>query len=87
LPPVVSPDTEVQIDAITLPFDFVDLALAVLLTARLERQYLSVPGEVLQPSQHLSNGHSARVATVAEDPAGWTLPPARCARHRKNVRD
>ena len=57
---VVSPDAEMQLDPAALPLDLVDLALAVLLAARLERQHLRVLREVLQPSQHLSNGHSQR---------------------------
>jgi hypothetical protein len=40
LPPLISPDPEVQIDAVALPLDLVDLALAVVLTVML----LMVPG-------------------------------------------
>jgi hypothetical protein len=39
----------VQIDSAALKFDLVDLALAVVLAARLERQHLRVLREVLQP--------------------------------------
>jgi hypothetical protein len=59
---LVSPDAEVQIDAVALPLDLVDLALAVLLAASLEGQHLLILREVLQLSQHLSNDHSPRVA-------------------------
>jgi hypothetical protein len=34
LPPVVSPDTEVQVDPVALPFDLVDLALTVVVSGR-----------------------------------------------------
>jgi hypothetical protein len=52
----------VQVDSAALKFDLVELALAVLLTASLERQHLRVLRELLELSQHLSNGHSAWVA-------------------------
>jgi hypothetical protein len=48
LPPVVSPDTEVQVDAAALSLNLVDLALAVLLTTSLECQHLRILGKVLQ---------------------------------------
>jgi len=35
---IVSPDAEVQVHPAALPLDLVDLALAVLLAARLERE-------------------------------------------------
>jgi hypothetical protein len=60
--PVVSRDTEVQVDVAALPLDLVDLALAVVLTASLERQHLRVPRKLLQRAQHLLNGHSAKLA-------------------------
>jgi hypothetical protein len=51
LPPVVSPDTEVQVDAAALSLNLVDLALAVLLTTSLECQHLRILGKVLQQLQ------------------------------------
>jgi hypothetical protein len=48
LPPLVSPGAEVQVNAVALVFDLVDLALAVLLTPSLECQHLRILGEVLQ---------------------------------------
>jgi hypothetical protein len=45
---VVSSDAEVQVDPVALPLDLVDLALAVLLTARLEGQQLGVSRKGLQ---------------------------------------
>jgi hypothetical protein len=44
----------VQVDSAALKFDLVELALAVLLTASLERQHLRVLRELLELSQHLS---------------------------------
>jgi hypothetical protein len=53
-PRVVPTDAEVQIHPAALPFDLVDLALAVVLTTGLERQQLSVPRERLERGQHVS---------------------------------
>jgi len=53
LPPgrLVSPDAEMQVHPAALPLDLIDLALAVLLAASLERQHLDVPWDVLELGQ------------------------------------
>ena len=48
-----------QVDPVALKLDLVDLALAVLLAARLEDQHLGVPRELLQGGQQFSNGDSS----------------------------
>jgi hypothetical protein len=59
LPPrwVVPADAKVQIHPAALKLELVDLALAVLLAAGLERQHLEVAGKMLQAGKELSNGH------------------------------
>jgi hypothetical protein len=48
---------KVQVDAMAEPFEVVELALAVLLTPRLEGQHLCPPRQVLQPGPEFSYGH------------------------------
>ena len=59
LPPrrLVTPGPQVQVDPAALELKFVDLALAVVLAARLEGQDLQVAGEMLQLGQQFSYGH------------------------------
>ncbi len=53
LPPrwFVASGPEMQIDTRALEFEFVDLALAVVLATRLEGQHLQVAGQVLELGQ------------------------------------
>jgi hypothetical protein len=55
---LVPPGSELEVDLVALvalELDVVDLALAVLLAARLEGEHLRVLREVLDLTQHLSN--------------------------------
>jgi hypothetical protein len=56
LPPrwLVAASPEVQVDPAALPLELVDLALAVVLAARLEGEDLQVAGEVLELGQQFS---------------------------------
>jgi len=60
LPPLISPDPEVQIDAVALPLDLVDLALAELLTASLERQHLRILREMVERTANRPPLYSGR---------------------------
>jgi hypothetical protein len=60
LPPLISPDPEVQIDALALPLDLVDLALAELLTASLERQHLRILREMVERTANRPPLYSVR---------------------------
>ena len=54
-----------QVHAAALQLDLVNLALAVVLAAGLERQQLRVSGQALQRGEHLSYRHAPSVATRA----------------------
>jgi hypothetical protein len=60
LPPLISPDSEVQIDAVALALDLVDLALAELLTASLERQHLRILREMVERTANRPPPYSGR---------------------------
>ena len=81
-----APDAHVQVDPVTLPLDLIDLALAVLLAASLERQHLRVPRQVLQRGQHFSNGRSSRVAGVYSPEQAFEQGVAECVAHRLSVK-
>jgi len=67
LPPrwIVASSPEVQIDPAALELELVDLALAVVLAAGLEREQFGISRELLQLGQQFSYRHALRVARPA----------------------
>jgi hypothetical protein len=59
----------VQVHPAALKFHLVDLALAVVLAAGLERQHRGVPRKLLQGGRHLSNRHASRSPAYSLEPA------------------
>jgi hypothetical protein len=68
LPPrrLVAPNPGVQVHLAALPLNLVDLALAVVLAARLEGQQLSVLRQPLEASKQVSYCHALSVAASAQ---------------------
>jgi hypothetical protein len=62
---LVAAGAQVQIDPAALQFEFVDLALAVVLTPGLEGQNFQVAGKALELSQQVSYCHALSVACQA----------------------
>ena len=67
LPPrwLVSSGPKVQVDPTALKLELVDLALAVILAAGLEREQYGISRELLQLGQQFSYRHALRVARRA----------------------
>jgi hypothetical protein len=64
LPPrwLVASGPQVQVDPTALKLELVDLALAVILAAGLEREQFGISRELLQLGQQFSYRHALRVA-------------------------
>jgi hypothetical protein len=82
---IVASNAEVEVDPAALPFDLVDLALAVSLAAGLERQQLRILGQLLQPGQAVRRSGPGLTplevvvhANLLEPYLQWACPLAGC---------